>query len=398
MSLFRILPGNIITEITSADISSLLNTLVLNEIQLKNIRYIDDLTVRITVSRRNYPQLVILSEKHGAVVKERGIYGLFPVTNHFLRRPVLVLFLLLVFLLSCYVPSRIFFLRVEGNSQVSERYILDVAAECGVDFGAKRRLVRSEMIKNRLLERIPQLQWAGINTSGCTAIISVREKTISDKEDIPKHKVSSIVASHDGIIQSCTVQRGNALCVVGQAVKAGQVLVSGYLDCGIITKTTQADAEIKALTFRDLEVAAPHPTVIKGTKQETKTKLALRIGKKLIKFYKDSGNLDATCGKIYSEEYVYLPGGFRLPVAVVKETEVYYSESGGELPVSDAGEWIQDFANNHLKNTMISGEIVSADAEITPDAGALYLRGRYACMEMIGQIKYEEFIPKDDGK
>jgi len=170
------------------------------------------------------------------------------------------------------------------------------------------------------------------------------------------------------------------------------------LDCGIITKTTQADAEIKALTFRDLEVAAPHPTVMKGSKQETKTKLALRIGKNLIKFYKDSGNLDATCGKIYTEEYVYLPGGFRLPVALVKETEVYYSEGGGELPVSDAGEWVRDFANNHLKNTMISGEIVSADAEITPEAGALYLYGRYACMEMIGQIKYEEFIPKDDGK
>ena len=47
---------------------------------------------------------------------------------------------------------------------------------------------------------------------------------------------------------------------------------------------------------------------------------------------------------------------------------------------------------------MISGEIVSADAEVTPNAGAFYLQGRYACMEMIGQIKYEEFIPKDDEK
>ena len=164
MSLFRILPGNILTEVTSADISSLLNTLVLNEIQLKNIQYVDDLTVRITVSRRNYPQLVILSEKRGAVVKKKGIHGLFPVANRFMNRPVLVLFLLFVFLLNCYVPSRIFFLRVEGNSQVPERYILEVAEECGIDFGAKRRLVRSEMIKNRLLEKIPQLQWAGINT------------------------------------------------------------------------------------------------------------------------------------------------------------------------------------------------------------------------------------------
>lgn len=393
----HILPGNIIAEITSADISSLLNTFTASGIQLRNIEYCNVLTVRITVSRKDYQQLVMLSEKQGAVVKKRGTHGLYPVTNRFLKRPILVLFVLFIFLLSCYVPSRIFFLRVEGNSQVPERYIIEVAAECGIDFGAKRRLVRSEMMKNRLLEKIPQLQWAGINTSGCTAVISVREKTRNESQDETKHQVSSIVASRDGIIQSCIVQQGNALCKVGQAVKAGQVLVSGYLDCGIVIKATQADAEIKALTFRDLKVVAPSPTAIKGIKQETKTKYGLRIGKKLIKFYKDSGNLDTTCGKIYSEEYVHLPGGFRLPIAVVKETEVNYNEGGEELVISDTGEWIKDFANNYLKNTMVSGEIVSADAEVTPDAGAFCLRGRYACKEMIGQIKQEDFIQKDSG-
>ena len=398
MKRIQILPGNIIAEITSADISSFLNTLNVNGIQLQNIQYCDDLSVYVTINRKHYPHLIAQSEKHGAVVKKKSLYGVFPIVSRFLKRPILMLFLIFVFLISSYLPSRIFFLRVEGNTQVPERYILEVAAECGIHFGAKRRIVRSERMKNRLLEKIPQLQWAGINTSGCTAIISVRERTTSDKLDVPKHQVSSIVASRDGIIQSCTVQQGNALCAVGQAVKAGQVLVSGYLDCGIITKTTQADAEIKALTFRDLEVITPFATFNKCEKQEAKTRYGLRIGKKLIKFYKDSGNLDATCGKIYLEEYVHLPGGFRLPVAVVKETEVYYNKGAGELPVSDAGEWIKIFAKDHLKNTMVSGEIISGDAEVTPDTGAFSLRGRYACMEIIGQIKHEEFIPKDDGK
>ncbi|MBR5022148.1 MAG: sporulation protein YqfD [Oscillospiraceae bacterium] len=398
MKKLDILPGNVIAEITSADISSLLNILTLSGIQMQYIQYCDDLSVRISVGRKNYQNLVILSEKHGAVVKRKGFNGIFPIADRLKKRPVLILFLLAVFLVSCYVPSRIFFLRVEGNTQVPERYILEVAAECGIDFGAKRRLVRSEMMKNRLLEKIPQLQWAGINTSGCTAVISVREKTHSDKQNVSKHQVSSIVATRDGIIQSCTVQQGNALCTVGQAVKAGQVLVSGYLDCGIVTKTTQADAEIKALTFRNIEVISPHAALVKNIEQEVKTRYALRIGKKLIKFYKDSGNLDTTCGKIYLEEYVRLPGGFCLPIAVVKETEVSYIVGEGELPVSEAGEWIKDFASNHLKNTMISGEIISADAEVTPDAGVFCLQGRYACMEIIGQIRHEEFIPKDDEK
>ncbi len=394
----KILPGHIAVEITSADISVLLNTLAMNGIVLQNIRYCDDLTVHISVSRQVYAKVLAIAEKQGAVVRILGVFGVFPIVSRFLRRPVLMLFLLLVFLLTCYIPGRIFFISVEGNAYVPDRYILEVAAECGIDFGANRRLVRSEMMKNRLLESIPQLQWAGINTSGCTAVISVREKTSAEKQIEPKYRVSSIVASRDGVIQSCTVLQGNALCTVGQAVKAGQILVSGYLDCGIVTKTARADAEIKALTFRDLQLITPMPTGIRGEKRDAKTHYGLRIGKKLIKFHKDSGNLDTTCGKIYSEEYVYLPGGFQLPIAIVKETEIRYDADGGELPVSDTGEWLKDFANNYLKKTMISGEIISADAEVTPGADVFCLRGKYACVEMIGQIRNEETIPKDDEK
>lgn len=396
MKILDILPGNTVVEIICADILSLLNIFTSSGIHLQNIRYRDDLTVCITINRKSYHSIVILSEKYGAVVKKKAVYGVFSIAGRFIKRPVLLLFLFAAFLVCCYVPGRIFFLNVDGNIQVPERYILEVAEECGIKFGAKRRLVRSEMMKNKLLENIPQLQWAGINTSGCTATISVREKTISEKQDVSKHQVTSIVASRDGIIQSCTVQQGNALCAVGQAVKAGQVLVSGYLDCGIVTKTMQADAEIKALTFRSLEVISPRASIVKGIEQETKTRYALRIGKKLIKFYKDSGNLDATCGKIYLEEYVHLPGGFRLPVAIIKETEFSYIEAEEEAIASDTGEWIKNFASNHLKNTMISGEIISTDAVVTPDADVFCLKGRYACMEMIGQIKYEEFMPKDD--
>lgn len=398
MGELKILPGYITAEITSADTANLLNTLVLSGITIGNVRYCDALTVIVSVNRHQHEQLVLLAEKCGAVVKKTETFGVFLKIGRLWKRPILLMFFTIVFLLGCYVPSRIFFISVDGNSQVPQKYILQVAEECGINFGAKRRLVRSEMMKNRLLEKIPQLQWAGINTSGCTAIISVREKTTSDEQMKSKYQVSSIVASRDGIIQSCTVQQGNALCAVGQAVKAGQVLVSGYLDCGIVTKTTQADAEINALTFRDVEVISPNAVVVKEAKQRTTTNYALRIGKKLIKFYKDSGNLDTSCGKIYLEEYIHLPGGFRLPIAVVKEIDVGYVEVKDELPAPDTGQWIKDFAYDHLKKTMISGEIISADVDVKPYAGVLLLQGRYACKEMIGQIKYEESIPKDDGQ
>ena len=398
MRRFKILLDYIDAEITSADISTLLNKLAANGISLKNIQYCDALTVRILTTHQDYQQLTITSDKHGATVKRIRNFGIFPVIKKFLKRPILTMFLMIGLLLACYLPSRVFFLSVEGNAQVPDKYILEVAAQCGIGFGAKRRLVRSEQMKNRLLEKIPQLQWAGINTYGCMAVISVCEKTHSEEESDGNYQVSSIVASRDGIIQGCTVFQGNALCTVGQAVKAGQTLVSGYMDCGLVIKTTRADAEIKALTFRDLEAISPAVTAVRGEKQSQSTNYSLRIGKNLIKFYKDSGNLDTTCDKIYAEEYVYLPGGFRLPIAIVKETEIHYNPGEKEPTMGETEEWLMTFAKNYLKHTMVSGEIISNDAEVISNAGTFTLCGRYTCMEMIGQLKYEEIIPKDDTK
>ena len=394
----QILPGNITVEITSADMEKLLNILISKEIIMEKILYCDELTVRVTIARRDYKLLCPLAEQNGAVIKILGISGVFLTAQRLMARPVLVAFVLTVFLLACYVPSRIFFLAVEGNVQIPDQYILEIAGECGIDFGAKRRLVRSEMMKNRLLEKIPQLQWAGINTVGCTAVISVREKTTQEKQPVPGYTVSSIVASRDGIVQNCTVLQGNPLCSVGQAVKEGQVLVSGYLDCGIVTKTMLADAEINALTFRDIEVISPAPTFIKGDVQKTKTNFGLRFGKNLIKFYKGSGNSGTSCGKIYSEEYVHLPGGFRLPIAVVKETVIYYEERKEKPAVSEKEEWLLDFSETYLKNTMVSGQIISAETQMNPTEDACYFFGKYTCTEMIGEIRYEQTIPKDDIK
>ena len=79
-------------------------------------------------------------------------------------------------------------------------------------------------MKNALLQQIPTLQWAGINTDGCVATISVREKTVQMQQDV-RYPVISIVAVRDGYITQMTVTAGSAGCKVGQSVEKGQVLI-----------------------------------------------------------------------------------------------------------------------------------------------------------------------------
>ena len=388
--MWELILGRFTLEITSADITGFLNKLNHANINLISINYISDLTVSVEISQIYYKKLQTIADKHGAGLKVLWKKGIYWTLLGFLKRPVLVIFAVSLLLLSYFLSNRILFVCVDGNTTISSNLILESAAECGIHFGVSRRQVRSELLKNSLLEKIPQLQWAGVNTQGCTAIISVREKTIAEKEKKGANNVCSIVAARDGIIQNCIVYKGNPLCTVGQAVKAGQTLVSGYIDCGLVIKTTKADAEIRALTFHELTFVSPMPTAKKGEVINSRNEYAILVGKNLIKLTKDSGNLGATCDKIYEENYLHLPGGFILPIAIIKQTSFYYEEITDLTTSVENEHWLNNFAQAYLQRNMIAGEIISAQTELLQAQGLNRLNGKFACIEMIGQTKYEQ--------
>ncbi len=394
MGLFHSLAGLLRIRFTSADISGLLSLISAKGIPLFRVEWINDLTVHGTIYRSDYRLLQEFTEYRGdklEIVNRRGLYWS---GKSLLRRPVLFYGAILSLLLALFLPSRILFVRVEGNGLVSEKLILDAAENCGISFGASRRDVRSEKIKNALLEQIPELQWVGVNTSGCVATINVKEKSVAQQSQEVQTGVSSIVAVRDGVIWECTVTRGNPLCHVGQAVKAGQTLVSGYTDCGITIKATRAEAEIYAQTLRDLEIVTPLNIVQRGEQSDCEIKYSLLIGKNQIKFLKDSGISDASCVKMYEEHYLTLPGGFQLPIGIVRETCIYYDTQEVQITEADSFAWLQAAAENYLQSQMIAGQILSQNVEVLLKDGVGCLSGQYACLEMIGQVKNEEILQR----
>ncbi len=383
-------------KIVCADTVGLLNALTNAQLRIKNVVYHNDLTVELTIPVSQYKTLRVVADKQGAKITLLGKKGIANSLLLLAKRPVLTAFFLLLFFATCYLPSRILFVSVEGNSTIPTKAILEAVENSGICFGTSRRAIRSEVVKNTLLQQIPQLQWAGVNTVGCTAIVSVKEKTVTEKQEDTDRRVSSIVAIRDGIIQDCTVLQGSSLCTVGQAVKAGQTLVSGYVNTGLLIRGTQAEAEISALTARDIEIIAPRADCNRESLTGVSRKYSVKFGKNQINFYKDSGNPHTECVKIYSERYLTLPGGFRLPIALVTET-VYHYEITEETTVSSENmRWLEQYAEEYLQGQMIGGQILSQVTKTEPIDDAYYLYGKYACREMIGKSKYEDTLLKDD--
>ena len=275
--------------------------------------------------------------------------------------------------------------------EVPSKIILEQAERCGIAFWANRREVRSERMKNALLSSIPELQWAGVNTYGCTAMISVEER--QEPENKPReYRVSRMVALRDGVITSCTATAGNLLCKPGQAVSAGEILISGYTDTGLTIRAERAQGVVYAMTSRHLEVVTPSNLVHMEETGSVSKKISLIIGKNRINFVKDSGNIGVGCGKIYKEYSVTLPGRFELPVKVAVET--YVQRNAEILPVQEdeAARLLYSFAQAYLRQQMIAGRIFGKQESSSLESDVFRLVGEYTCHEMIGQEKSEEII------
>lgn len=384
MDLWQWICGRVLVELISADVQGTLDAIGKAGLILWDVELTDSITARFWIDRGSMETLRSICKIRGEQVRRIKQVSLLWQLRGLRKRPVLVLGLSLLMILSLWLPGKILFVQVEGNMSIPTRKILEAAGECGIVFGASRREVRSERVKNSLLHVMPSLSWAGVNTYGCTAVISVREREETSVTQ-PTNEVSSIVASMNGIVEEITVIKGTGLCKPGQAVKAGQVLISGYTDCGLLVQATRAEGEIFARTNRKIRVISPTNAFKRGSELLQKQKISLLIGKKRINLANNSGISGMECAKIYVENYWVLPGGFVLPVALAVETWVSYE--------TESSEWspdLQNAAENYLLRQMVSGSIGRIDTAFTEEEGLLILDANCGCYEMIGITRTEE--------
>ena len=130
--------GDVILELTSADIPAALAAITNSGIEMKNLRERSALSVRFSVRRQDMNALSELTAKRGESLRQimrMGAYWkLWSWANHW----VLITGILFLLMLTAWLPTRVLFIRVEGNRMISTRMVLEKAAQCGIIFGAER--------------------------------------------------------------------------------------------------------------------------------------------------------------------------------------------------------------------------------------------------------------------
>lgn len=372
--------------LTSASPWESIRILTEGGIPLHSLDVLSEMEVQLETEKSYWKWIEQSLEKRGDRLTLQKSVGPSVFLTKLLARPILIGAFLLMSCLLLLLPQKLLLLEVEGNKVVPSGRILEAAANCGLSIWVNRRDIRSEKIKNLLLSELPELQWAGVNTYGSRAVISVRERSRPPKET--ENFVSSIVAARDGIIRSAEVSRGTLHCSEGQAVRRGQLLVSGYTDCGFCIRAERAEAEIYAETVHTLNAVTLDTWEEKQEIVERSTCWSLVVGKKRINLWKDSGIWDAGCDRISTEFRLTLPGGGRLPITLQRETIVKHSV---QPVLSASGEQLlREAAQSYLKSQMIAGSIVSVKENFGSAPGCIRLSGLYNSIEMIGREHFEE--------
>ena len=385
------LSGYVDVVFASADLSGALRKINANGIIIYDLHTLDTYSAQFSVSKSDLPWLCSFFEKRGESYKiqekgKRCVPGI-----ALLQHPILIILICLLIVLTFGLPSRVLFIYTEGNQRVPDQMIIEQAELAGLRFMTSRRDIRNDHVKNELLENLPELQWVGINTYGCVAVITVRERSkVTTHEDA--YPISNMIARSDGIIRDIVVEQGTAQCHIGQAVKQGQMLISGYTDCGLYLKGTNARGEVYGDTIREISVCFPQNYEVRMEMKAAEKKYSLIIGKKRINLYKGSGISGTTCAKIYEEKYIALPGGFILPIKLVVETIWDYQTENQILKLEPY--ILSEFAELHLMSRFQPGKIYSSDFAFDDNEEYCVLSEKFYCYEMIGITHIEERVPE----
>lgn len=178
------------------------------------------------ISLRDYQLLCDLAETYGCTVTALSSSGLPVCLKALLGRPMLIFSVILWLAAGIIFSRRVFIINIIGCDAVKKAGVLSLIEETGIKRGAPKAKIDSEEIKRALYNYDERVSFADIRLHGVVLTVVIREADAfkpSGRDDAP----SSIYADKDCVIVKLTAGHGNPKARPGQAVKRGELLISG---------------------------------------------------------------------------------------------------------------------------------------------------------------------------
>ena len=189
---------------------------------------------------------------HLRVTRKKGLPFL---CRRYRRRPGLLIGLALFCAFLTVMPRFVWRVEVRSRGDVDEAAVVSALDELGLRVGVPLARVDGADLRHRLALALPEVSWAAVNDDG--AVVTVEVRGVEEKPAV-KEGWANLVAAREGQIVALYVQSGSAAVKVGDAVTAGQLLVSGtevYADGRTVFR--RSEGQVLAETERTVTVRLP---------------------------------------------------------------------------------------------------------------------------------------------
>ena len=169
------------------------------------------------------------------------------------KRKVFAICLAVCFI-SLFMTTRfIWSFSIDGNRTMTEDIFVDFLRQENISYGTPAYQIDTDALEKKLRDQFSYITWASFQVDGTRLCLTVKENQTTNEQTTDqtdeKHPFD-LCASVDGTVKNMVTRNGTPMVKIGDAVKAGDVLISGlifvYNDDETVKTIhqTQADGDI----------------------------------------------------------------------------------------------------------------------------------------------------------
>ncbi len=263
--LLRYLRGTVKIRVTGGFVERFINLCAHNGIPLWKAHRTGGVYTAVTLAGK-YKAMRPLAKTAGVKLRLAGKYGLPFIRIRYRRRWGLLVGLVAIVVMLLFMSAFIWSIRIEPTQTVEEYVLRENLAQLGVRVGALRRDLDARDIERQMLLRVPELSWIALNITGSGVTVELTERT-APPDAVDVTIPHNVIATASGQIKAMEVYEGQALVKVGDAVAAGDILVSGLVEStgalgGPVTtvRMAHARARVVAEIAETVEIVVPLQT------------------------------------------------------------------------------------------------------------------------------------------
>ena len=314
-----------------------------------------------------------------------GSRGLPPLIYRHRNRVGLLIGAVLAVIMISLSDNYLWDVRVSGNESLTYSQVTDALREQGLTVGTPLGGLDVDKIKTRIMVENDRISWMAINVIGTVAHVQIRERVSPEPSE--KALPANIVASRDGQIEYLEVYQGDAAVKVGQAVRKGDLLISGIRESRVDGfSVTRAAGSVYAVTEREIRVEVPYEYDKKCYTGEQKSEISIIFFGKELKVLKYSGNYGEFCDTIESEEMLSLSDGVTVPFGIRKVSFAEYTVSRERYTPEEAMEIAYYRLSERISAELSSADILRKETVGEIGESAYVLICRIKCVEDIGLV------------